>query len=615
MVRTVKPDSVDTSPPKNSNNGWTTIPVKPVKPKLLVSFPKYPKEATLHMLIVNSYFPMSTNKWIWHCYLDDEILSPNPHGRERQLRIQKAFVKSGTFFAERGIVLHSLNVATSRIAELFFGSEEDLWKADALVGEYSRAMTGVGDRIRRKEHTGKMVCHGVRFLEQLAGEFVGGWNLKEERLRELEDLNPVFLSSGRKMIYRIRYVHYMSSQSSNDHLWRNGSTWAITFSDFRVPECFIDGYAEFNFFTDPCAGGLSWYQESIPRSLPNPESAGRDPAPPNSGGSSSGTVASSGATATATSSGADKPIEQKLEFLTLTEDPKEAAKTLDLKVSVTKLKKPHNSVLTDPHEKAEGMADLSTSTEQQQKSKLHSPHTAAATTFKHAPKPAVAKTNTGKQRKSKHKNRPPSGDDESQFPPLPPPLSALPPPSPPPPSVLPFGEPTLAKIPSGAPLDTFTKFSHLESSTPPTENMRPQQTERVKYVYAINSRKSKLKAAFMARKSTDSGSGGGSSISAPTALAPVAAGQATTTTSTIAPGASTTTTAAKVTPEPTAEDIPLQEALDKRKLKKAAARKRRIERKEAVKRAKEDTDASADMGEGRGADKKDQAVEGVVLGG
>ena len=49
----------------------------------------------------------------------------------------------------------------------------------------------------------------------------------------------------------------MSSQPPSDHLRRNGSTWAVTFNDFRVAECFIDGYAKFNFFMDPCAGGLS----------------------------------------------------------------------------------------------------------------------------------------------------------------------------------------------------------------------------------------------------------------------------------------------------------------------------------------------------------------------
>jgi len=337
MVRIVNTNSANSAPPENSNNGWTTIPVKP---KPLVSFPKYPTEPTLHMLVLNSYFPKSTNKWIWHCYLDDEILSPNPRGRERYLRIQKAFSKSGNFFAELGIVLHSLNISTSRIVELFFGSEEDLWKADALVREYSQAMTGVDDRIRRREHTGKMVCHGVGFLEQFAGEFVGRWNLKEERLRELEDMNPVFYSTGKRWLYRIRYVHYMSSQSSSNHLLRNGSTWAVTFNDFRVAEFFIDGYAEFNFFMDPCAGGLSWYQEGPPRPLPNPGSFGRNSVLSNDGESVLGTAESSGATAASTSSGGDKPIEKKLKYLVFGENPEEAASTLNLKVSTTKPKNP-----------------------------------------------------------------------------------------------------------------------------------------------------------------------------------------------------------------------------------------------------------------------------------
>jgi len=604
MVRTVNTNPVDSSPRKNSDNGWTTIPVKP---KLLVSFPKYPGDATLHMLLLDSYFPMSTGKWIWHCYLDDEILSPNPRGRERNLRIQKAFVKSGTFFAEHGIVLHSLNVATSRIVELFFGSEEDLWKADALVEEYSRAMTGVDSRIRRKEHTGKMVCHGVRFLEQLTGEFVGRWNLKEERLRELEDLNPMFHQNGSRMIYRIRYAHYMSSQSSSDHLWRNGSTWVITFSDFRVPECFIDGYAEFNFFGDPCVGGLSWYQENNSRSLPNSERSGRDSVQPNGGGSATGTVASSSATATATSSGADKLIEQKLECLVLTENPKEAAKTPGLKDSLTQPKNPHNPVLTGSHEKAEDLANLKvTSTEKQQKSKFPSPHTISETAFNHAPKPAVTKTKTTRRRKSKHKNQPPSGDDESQFPPLPPPPSALLPPSQPP-STLPCGEPTLTKTASGALL-------HVESSTPPTENMRPQRMEGVKYQYAINVKRPAAKVSPAAKKPTGSGSGDGGSISTPTALAPALASQTTATTAAIAPGVSITTTAAtEDVTEPIAEDIPSQEDLDKRKLR-TAARKRRIERK-AEKRARAAADASAGIGEGGGADRKDQAAQGVVIDG
>ena len=300
------------------------------------------------MLVLNSYFAKSTNKWIWHCYLDDEILTPNPRGLERHWRIRKAFVKSGNFFAERGIVLHSLNISTSRVVELFFGSEEDLWKADALVEEYSQAMTGVDDRIRRRENTGKMVCHGVGFLEQFAGEFVGRWNLKEERLRELEDMNPIFYSNGKRWLYRIRYVHYMSSQSSSEHLWRNGSTWVVTFNDFRVAECFIDGYAEFNFFMDPCAR-LSWYQEGPSRSLPNPGSFGRSSVLSNGGESAPGTVESSGATAASTSSGGDKLIEKRLESLVLGKNPEEAANALNLKVSITKPKKPGNPILTNSH--------------------------------------------------------------------------------------------------------------------------------------------------------------------------------------------------------------------------------------------------------------------------
>ncbi|CAZ84150.1 unnamed protein product [Tuber melanosporum] len=330
MVRTANTNSTNSSPRKNSDNEWTTIPVKP---KLLVSFPKHPAEPTLHMLLLHSYFPLNVPKWIWHCYLDDEVLSPNPRGRERYMRIQKAFTKSGNFFAERGIVLHSLNISTSRIVELFFGSEEDLWKADALVEEYSRAMTGADGYIRRKENIGKMVCHGVYFLEQFTGEFVGRWNLKEERLRELEDMNPVFDSNGKRVLYRIRYVHYMSSQASSEQLSRTGATWAVTFSDFRVAECFIDGHAEFNFFMDPCSGGLKWYQDNPSRFFHNPNGFRRSSGSSNGSGSVPGTVGSSGATtAIATTSGANKLIEKNSEGPALIEDPEQAKSTLDVKV-------------------------------------------------------------------------------------------------------------------------------------------------------------------------------------------------------------------------------------------------------------------------------------------
>jgi len=256
-----------------------------------VPSPKRPGEATLHMLVLKSCFANSTNKWIWHCYLDDENLSPNPRGPERSLRIQQAFVKSDHFFAERGIVLCSLNVSTSHLVELFFGSEEDLWKADALVKQYSQAMTGRDDCISRQEHTGKMVCHGVCLPEERIGKFIGSWNLEEEKLRELEDMNPVFHSNGERWIYRIRCVHYMSSKASKEQLAKTGETWAVTFSDFRVAECFVDGYADFNFFVGPCAGGLKRYRENLHRPFPNSNSLRRGPGSLNSSGSVSGASA------------------------------------------------------------------------------------------------------------------------------------------------------------------------------------------------------------------------------------------------------------------------------------------------------------------------------------
>ena len=59
-----------------------------------------------------------------------------------------------------------------------------------------------------------------------------------------------------------------------------------------------------------------------------------------------------------------------------------------------------------------------------------------------------------------------------------------------------------------APLpDTLNKVSPPESSTPPTENVRPQRTERVKYQYAINAKRPMAKVYLPARKSTRSGSG------------------------------------------------------------------------------------------------------------
>ena len=320
---------------------------------------------------------MSTNKWIWHCYLDDEILSPNPRGRERHLRIQKAFVKSGNFFAERGIVLHSLNISTSRIVQLFFGSEEDLWRADALVEEYSKAMTKVGDRIRRMENTGRMICHGVYLPEEYTSKFVGMCNLKEERLRELEDMNPVFHSTGEKWVYRIRCVHYMSSRASKEQLAKTGETWAVTFSDFRVAECFIDGYAEFNFFVGPCAGGIKWYQDYPHRLFPNPNGLWKDPGPPNGSESASGAVESS-------TTEVNKRVEKGIEGLMLSENPEQAKSTQDVGVCITKQKKPEDKILASLLEQAGSPADVKVTGAEQQESEIQSVTTATTGGFHQA---------------------------------------------------------------------------------------------------------------------------------------------------------------------------------------------------------------------------------------
>ncbi|KAG0636673.1 hypothetical protein HOY80DRAFT_1024280 [Tuber brumale] len=545
MVGTANTNSTSSSPGKNLDNEWTTVPVRP---KLLVSFPKYPAQPTLHMLLLNSYFPMSINKWIWHCYLDHEVLSPNPRGRERYMRIQKAFTKSGNFFAERGIVLHSLNISTSRIVELFFGSEEDLWKADALVEEYSRAMTGVADRIRRKENTGKMVCHGVHFLEQFTGEFVGRWNLKEKRLRELEDMNPVFDSNGKRALYRIRYVHYMSSQSSSSQLSRHGATWAVSFSDFRVAECFIDGRAEFNFFMDPCAGGLTWYHENPSRFLPNHEGFR------NGGVCVTGATTSSDTAPVATSR-ADE-LTEELEGLVITKSPEEDASALNVEVSITEQNKPESQILTNPTKQAKNSGDVELTRTDQEESKFQpistdttdgveqaavvTPETQVPTDTitKHSPKLGVAIANTPEQQKPQSfehlaeatmtpapaptnpaainiKEQPratpkeqPPGDEGSKFPFLPLLLDAIIPPPPPPaqPS-LPIREPTSTKIPSSSLPDTHQKAPALESSTPKAKDMRPPPPQNVKYQYPINRKRSATKATPQTKESTSGKSG------------------------------------------------------------------------------------------------------------
>jgi len=373
MVRTVNTNSPNPSPDKNSDGEWTTIPVKP-------KLPQRPGKTTLYMFVLNSYFPMSTNKWIWHCYLDDKDLTPNPRGPERSSRIQKAFVKSGNFFAEHGIVLRSLNISTSRLVELFFGSEEDLWKADALVEQYSQAMIGGDGCISRQEHTGKMVCHGVHLPDKYTGKFVGKWDLEEERLRELEDLNPVFHSNGNKMIYRIRSVHYMSSRAPKEQLMKTGETWAVTFSDFRVAECFVDGYAEFDFFVGPCPGGLKWYKDHPYRFFHNNTNDFQKGPGSNGAGSASGAVESSSPTA----SGANKRVQDRIEGLVPSESPEQAKSTPDVRVGITKQKKPEDQVLATLLEQARSRASLKVTSAGQQESENQSITTATTGGFNQA---------------------------------------------------------------------------------------------------------------------------------------------------------------------------------------------------------------------------------------
>jgi len=113
-------------------------------------------------------------------------------------------------------------------------------------------MDGRDGYIRRMEDNGKMIYYGVYLPEEYTGKVVGRWNLKGERSRELEGMNPVFGSHGNRVFYRIRCVHYMSSRASKEQLLRTGETWAITFSEVRVAECFIHRYPEFKFFVGLC---------------------------------------------------------------------------------------------------------------------------------------------------------------------------------------------------------------------------------------------------------------------------------------------------------------------------------------------------------------------------
>jgi len=132
-----------------------------------------------------------------------------------------------------------------------------------------------------------MACHGVYLPEEFSSAFIDGWDLMEERSHELGDVNPMFDSHGKRVLYRIRCVHYTSSRAPKEQLMKTGETWTATFSNFRA-ECFIDGYAEFNFFVGPCAGGPKWYMENPYRFFLNSNSLWRGPRLLNSSGGASG---------------------------------------------------------------------------------------------------------------------------------------------------------------------------------------------------------------------------------------------------------------------------------------------------------------------------------------
>jgi len=470
MARTVNANptiSTNPSPDNNSDGEWTTIPIRP---RPLVSFPRRPGEATLHMIVFRSYFPDSHNKWIWNCYLDDETLSPYPRGTERSLRLEKAFVKSGHFFAEHGIVLFSLNVPTPRLVELFFGSEEDLWKADALVQQYSQAMTGRDDCISRQEHTGKMVCHGVRLPEKRTGKFVGTCNLEEKRLRELEDMNPVFHSDGERWLYRIRCVHYMSSRATKEQLAKTGETWAITFSDFRVAECFVDGYVEFNFFVGPCAGGLKWYQDHPFKTFKNPTGFQRGSGS-NDGGSVSGAVESS----SPTSARANKRVQDRIEDPVPSESPERAGNEFQVRVCIAEQKKSEGQVLASLLKQAVSRAEVKVTSTEQQETGIQSITTDPTGGFNQAvipKKPEAQVTTNGFTKKVKNTATVKINTTEQGKPQK---LQHLAKTTPTP---MLEQEPKSQPTATGAPQDTLKKHLPLGPSTLPTEGEEHQNLKR-----------------------------------------------------------------------------------------------------------------------------------------
>lgn len=235
--------------PSGPQPEWTTVPNRaPVRPR------KSPTAPTKYMLLLTTkHVPEHENCNVWSCFQCVE--NPPSNRPEHREAVKLVFVAAGKFFAEHGIVLSSLNVCslkTPNTLELFFRGEGALWAADALAEEFS-ATFGAG-LLRLQENRGKMVVKGIHPMP-----FIHGVNLDEEYLRALEDLNHVFNSKGERLSYRIRNVHYMSGQLTDQELEKSGCTWSVTFNDFRVAEFFIEE-GGFNFLGHEGRRPPRWYE-------------------------------------------------------------------------------------------------------------------------------------------------------------------------------------------------------------------------------------------------------------------------------------------------------------------------------------------------------------------
>ena len=169
-------------------------------------------------------------------------------------------------------------------------------------------------------------------------------------------------------------MHYMSSRASKDQLARTGETWAVTFSDSRVAECFIDGDSEFNFFVGPCAGGIKWYQVNPHRFFPNPNGLLSGPGLSNGSGSVPGAVESS-------TTEVNKRVEKGIEGLVFGENPEQTKSTQDVGVCITGQKKPEDQILASPPEQAGSPADVKVTGAEQQESETQSIITATTGGF------------------------------------------------------------------------------------------------------------------------------------------------------------------------------------------------------------------------------------------